>query len=202
MKKIKNKDEMKQNIGYIHITGIREYIKLRPSDEENYWPRKPEGFRAIFDNFFISYKNIANTCLEILSNFVEEGRHNPKKLPLIDKEKLEAIQEFLDSKSSVSMIHYFQNKENETCACGEHTDTGILTLLMHTQVPSLEIWDKSLEKFVKIEELTESTDLILFMGEKIPMFTGSKKFIATPHRVIMPPGKERISLALLLDVAK
>jgi len=82
-------------------------------------------------------------------------------------------------------------------------DTGILTFIIRTKVPSLEIYDRSQDKYVKVEDLTNLGDIIVFMGEKVPMFTGRKtKFPATHHRVIVPSNTERLSMAFLLDVAK
>jgi len=86
--------------------------------------------------------------------------------------------------------------------CGEHQDTGILTFITRTRIPSLEIWDKQEQKYAKIEELLQEGDVIAFVGEKIPLFSCSNKFTATPHRVRMGPGGERMSIAFLLDVAK
>ncbi len=63
-------------------------------------------------------------------------------------------------------------------------DTGLVTLLLRTSVPSLEIWDSRDKCYVKAEALCGEDELLAFVGEKIPMFTNSKHFPATLHRVV------------------
>jgi isopenicillin N synthase-like dioxygenase len=96
-----------------------------------------------------------------------------------------------------------------------------VTLLLRTAVPSLEIWDALNKCYVKAEALCGEDEMLAFIGEKVPMFTNSKKFPATLHRVVrlndlmhinttilmfafkmMPSGTDRTSVAFLLDVAK
>jgi isopenicillin N synthase-like dioxygenase len=121
-----------------------------------------------------------------------------------------AIEDFVREKSSVSMIHYYPQEDVNACVCEEHKDTGLLTAVFKTGVPSLQMWDKASDKYVKIEELAADSELILFMGEKIPLFAqqdkslpDSSRFMATPHRVIVPQATvNRLSMAFLLDVAK
>lgn len=113
-------------------------------------------------------------------------------------------------KSSVSMIHYYPQDREGSCVCEEHKDTGLLTAVFKTGVPSLQMWDKHSQKYAKIEELVGDSDLVLFMGEKVPLFAqqdrnlpDAERFVATPHRVIVPSASvDRLSMAFLLDVAK
>eukprot|EP01120_Amphizonella_sp_Union-15-10_P015391 TRINITY_DN7919_c0_g1_i1.p1 TRINITY_DN7919_c0_g1~~TRINITY_DN7919_c0_g1_i1.p1 ORF type:complete len:311 (-),score=65.36 TRINITY_DN7919_c0_g1_i1:114-1046(-) len=193
-------DPDRNNIGFVSIPGTREYIKLRPSDPISLWPQQPENFTSTFNKFFQEYSKISFACFEALASFIDEM--NPNRLPLLKPQDTEAIREFISGKSSISVIRYFIHDLESATVCSEHKDTGILTFIVRTKFPSLEIWDKSLEQYVKIEELSELGDLIVFLGEKVPLFSGSKTFCATPHRVIMGGGKERISIAFLLDVAK
>jgi len=86
--------------------------------------------------------------------------------------------------------------------CDDHRDTGLFTLLLRTDVPSLEVYDKSIGKYVAVESLVDPTDIIVYPGEKVPLFTGNDNYPATPHRVFMVPNTERVSVAFLLDVAK
>jgi len=192
-----NIEKDKNNIGYVNIPGVREYIKLRPTDPEDLWPTYPTDFKEAYNAFFHIYSQIAFNSFDLLANYVEEGKSDP----LIKPEHVSAIVDFIKEKSSVSMIKYFELKEAKE-VCGEHTDTGILTFITRTILPSLEIWDKKELKFVKIEELLDVGDVIAFVSEKIPLFSCSNLFTATPHRVRMNPGGERMSIAFLLDVAK
>jgi len=190
-------DKDNNNIGYVSIGDIREYIKLRSTDPEELWPTHPENFKEIFDNFNEIYSKFAFATFEALASSIdlEDG------LPLIALDDYTEIKKFLAEKSSISMIKY-NALEKECEVCDEHTDTGILTFITRTNRPGLEIWDKHENKYLKIEEFLEMGDILVFLSEKTPLFSGSRKFLATPHRVRLPEGPQRMSIAYLLDVAK
>jgi len=194
-----NLEQDRNNIGFVQIPKVREYIKLRPQDSPELWPQHPPNFGEVYSKFFEWYSSLAIACFEQLAQWVDEKEKFPR--PLIREDDREAIREFLNEKSSISMIKYYPLDEPKE-VCDEHTDTGILTFITRTHRPGLEMWDKSIQKFIKIEELTKVGDIIVFVGEKVPLFSRSLKFCATPHRVRLPPGPERLSIAFLLDVAK
>jgi len=191
-----NLEKDKNNIGYVLIPGVREYMKLRPTDPTELWPSHPLDFKLAFDNFFETYAQIAFTSFYLIAEYQAEDNQ-----PLITPDRVKIIEEFLHEKSSVSMIKYFTlNEPKEVCSL--HTDTGILTFITRTSRPSLEIYDKGLKEFIKVEEFLEEGDVIVFVGEKVPLFACSEKLTSTPHRVNMQAGGERMSIAFLLDVAK
>jgi len=197
--KKENTDPNNNNLGFVHIPTVREYIKLRPTDPDNFWPKHPIEFKPTFSAFFTLYSKLAFTVFDMLAHYVDPT--DKIKSQLIAENDYKAIEEFLPSKSSVSMIKYFALQEAKE-VCNEHTDTGILTFITRTNRPSLEIWDRSIHKYVKIEELVEVGDIVVFVGEKVPLFSQNAAWVATPHRVRMPVGPERLSTAFLLDVAK
>jgi len=119
---------------------------------------------------------------------------------LIPEESVSAVSEFLYPKSSFSAIHYWPSLSIE--ACEEHTDTGILTFLTHSNVPGLEVYDLLMEKYVKIDCLLQKNEVAVIIGEKVPLFSYTDVFQATHHRVRNAPNVHRYSLPFLLDVAK
>eukprot|EP01130_Rhizamoeba_saxonica_P003715 TRINITY_DN1545_c0_g1_i2.p1 TRINITY_DN1545_c0_g1~~TRINITY_DN1545_c0_g1_i2.p1 ORF type:complete len:294 (-),score=54.18 TRINITY_DN1545_c0_g1_i2:43-924(-) len=193
-----NSHPQRENLGYINIESIREYIKLRPSDPDYLWPNDPQ-FTTNFHNLFDEMKSIVWSVFEELVNHIEETEETNSRL--FDDGKLEDIKEFAFEKTSISMIYYYE-QDQETNVCGAHKDTGILTFIWPTGVPSLEIWDDLLGKYVKVEMNCDNNYLIAFISEKLPLFSLTTNFEATPHRVIMPSGRRRLSMAMLLDVAK
>jgi len=202
-----NIDPDKNNLGYVKISDVREYIKLRPEDPESLWPQnnhnftEAEQFKDAYQRFFACYCHFAVTAFELLAEAPAIDRRTKKQGRLISEEARDAIIPFLKHKSSVSAILYHSvDKFSEVC--DEHTDTGVLTFITKTAVPSLEMWDRTLNCYVKVEELAKDGDVIIFMGEKVPLFSNSDTFKATPHRVRMPAGTNRLSVAFLLDCAK
>jgi len=64
-------------------------------------------------------------------------------------------------------------------------DTGLLTVIACSKVPGLQIYDRMLGCYVDVEPMGRPwKDLIVFMGEKIPLFSASSLFPATKHRVV------------------
>jgi isopenicillin N synthase-like dioxygenase len=69
--KDKNKDVDNGNVGYVRIDGLREYIKLRPTDPEQLWPTLP-SFKSAFDSFYNTNKAIVWNCFVGLAHHLEE----------------------------------------------------------------------------------------------------------------------------------
>ncbi len=96
--------------------------------------------------------------------------------------------------------------------CPQHTDTGILTFIPVSEIAGLQMFDKSSNKYIDIENIgyqprkrifsfvvVDCEDVILFPGEKFSVFAASTTFDATPHRV-KACKNSRISMAFMLDV--
>ncbi len=59
-------------------------------------------------------------------------------------------------------------------------------------MPGLQIKDRALDQWVDVERLARpKRDAIVFMGEKIPLFSASNKFPATTHRVVRTRSLEK-----------
>jgi len=152
----------RNNLGYVHVQSVREYIKLRTTDPPNLWP-KSEEFKQIFNEFFETFYKIAEATFVGFSNHFEEEKEDV----LIPEENLDAIKSFIHQKSSVSIIKYFpHDEEPEKCVCAEHKDTGLMTYILNTGVPSLQIYDKEIDKYVRIEDISSQNDLIVFFWAK------------------------------------
>jgi len=91
------------NLGFIHIPNVREYIKLRPFDPEELWPTYPPDFKESFNAFFEAYSKIAFNSFDLVAEYVEEGSRDP----LIKPDHVLAVKDFINEKSSISMIKYF-----------------------------------------------------------------------------------------------
>eukprot|EP01113_Clastostelium_recurvatum_P033590 TRINITY_DN4458_c0_g1_i1.p1 TRINITY_DN4458_c0_g1~~TRINITY_DN4458_c0_g1_i1.p1 ORF type:complete len:153 (+),score=8.94 TRINITY_DN4458_c0_g1_i1:224-682(+) len=152
---------------------------------------------------------------------------------------MESIKSCTSEMSSLSLIHYYvptsmttssspapsSPPHTDTCiqrareVCDSHTDTGILTFIVCSRVPGLEIWDSHHNVWLNVErdiiKYKEENDLALdhhhhrhiimcIMGEKIGMFTGASadQLRPTRHRVVVDHSISRTSLLYFMDTAK
>jgi len=83
-----------------------------------------------------------------------------------------------------------------------HQDTGILTFGVVSQVPGLRMLSANTKSWLNVEELYTHKTILLWMGEKVPLFAGTKEFLATTHQVILNKETERTSMIFLYDVGK
>jgi len=187
----------KLNLGYVLVPGVREYLKLRKSDTENLWPTSPPNLKDHWISVLNDLKDISWNIFKSLSDY-------GPKTKLSDPELESAIAAFVDSKSSISLIHYFpvteENKSN--CVCGVHEDTGLVTLGVRSDVPGLIVFDRVKKDWIEIEKYVEPGDVVAFLGQKVPLFSGSDIWKATTHKVEVPLNTERNACVFLLDVAK
>jgi len=246
------------NLGYVRVEGVREYLKLRITDDAKLWPQLPERFKECFEEVFNDIKEISWNCFVALASDdrrEEKEEKEEKEERVISKETVDAVAEFVEKKSSLSLIHYFETKEkmnnkehNEKESddgkeekeeeeridvCSLHRDTGILTCAVVSEIQGLEMFDIQEDGWIKIENLVGNQSkhynpqkeneeekeeeeeneeeeeesapivLVLFIGEKVPLYSGNcPKYKATPHRVFLPAKTERSSIVFLLDVAK
>eukprot|EP01124_Arcella_intermedia_P000364 TRINITY_DN10182_c0_g1_i1.p1 TRINITY_DN10182_c0_g1~~TRINITY_DN10182_c0_g1_i1.p1 ORF type:complete len:328 (+),score=74.89 TRINITY_DN10182_c0_g1_i1:31-1014(+) len=193
-----NKDPLANNIGFVEIPGIREYIKLRTNSPDGLWPQYPSDFKKKFIDFHHKYSQIGLVAFSALSNWIDPEEPEPQTY--IRKDDSEIISKVLEERSTLSMINYYPLTEPKE-VCDEHTDTGILTIITRTSRPSLEIWDRQEGEYIKVEELLEEGDIVMFVSEKVPLFSCSMRIPAAHHRVNMSEGPTRLSIAYLLDVS-
>jgi len=154
--------------------------------------------------------------LEVLGTDTDEDGQQVMK-----PELLAAVRKRTKDRSSVSVIHYFPreppganekttNYDRNTEAgealnvpSKEHTDTGILTFILCSRVPGLQVQNKENEEWLPVETLnTPECDLFCILGDKMPILSVSKepKYKSTVHRVLLPYGIERYSILFFVDV--
>ena len=102
--------------------------------------------------------------------------------------------------SSLRLIHYEATVSNPTAgvyACGEHTDFGMITILLTDENDGLEIYDKrGCKEWVPIP--TRPGCFIVNLGDMLEQWTNGL-YCSTLHRVINKSGRERYSAPFFLD---
>jgi isopenicillin N synthase-like dioxygenase len=84
-----------------------------------------------------------------------------------------------------------------------HTDTGILTLIICSDVPGLQVWDTKNDEWLEVEKIVNPMeDMFVVLGRKMQLFAQDQPSVLMPctHRVALPLNTERSSLLYFLDV--
>jgi len=85
-----------------------------------------------------------------------------------------------------------------------HTDTGILTFILCSDVPGLQVENRETKEWIPVETLNiPKIDLFCIMGRKMEIFAAANKdpiYHATVHRVGLPYNTERHSILFFADV--
>jgi len=69
-----NCDPKKENLGYIHIKGLNEYIKLRPDgDRKGEWPVNPKDYKNVYDGIVPVFQDLCWTVYTGLVNYTYES---------------------------------------------------------------------------------------------------------------------------------
>jgi len=83
-----------------------------------------------------------------------------------------------------------------------HKDTGIFTFGVVLNVPGLLIWSNKNQKWIPVDKIYPQHSIVIWIGEKVPLFAGSRLYQAATHQVILNNHDERTSLIFLYDVGK
>jgi len=113
-----------------------------------------------------------------------------------------------EEKPSYEEEHYSKlppasyDPNEDTVLSKPHKDTGIFTFGVVLNVPGLLIWSNKTQGWIPVDKVYPQKTIVLWIGEKVPLFAGSRLFQATTHQVILNKHEERLSLIFLYDVGK
>ena len=161
-----------------------------PLHGPNIWPREEllPGWRATMEAYFQVAGNLALRLTRLLALSLGLPAH--------------ALDDKFDQPIQVlRLLHYDavpSALDDSGCgvfACGEHTDWGVLTLLLTDENPGLQILLKSGE-WVDIAPQPDA--LIVNLGDMLERWTNGI-YRSTPHRVLNVNGDERYSVPFFLE---
>jgi len=188
--------------------GLRSFLKLRPTSTE--FPEHSDYFKYHYDNCFNSLFPLAQKCFTILASELQSNGD-----PYIASDLEKDLLNKMSIRSSISVINYFSIPKpiilddiwtnNFFIPSNVHQDTGILTFIMCSDVPALQVRARGSNEWTTVEKLADpGTDLFCILGKKMEILRSNQnedlKYEATWHRVILPYDTKRDSLLLFLDV--
>lgn len=168
----------RENKGYKLVKDVKEYIKIR--GEEKGLPTVNQ-FDQNFKKLFAQLTNIVFGALEHVSKMEVNGK------TYFRDDTIPAIKQFMKDKSSLSAIHYFKTVKGETKIVSDpHYDTGLLTGIITSSVPGLQIFDREKNEYLEIEKIIPENSFVIMVGRKVPLFANCKEEIIkeTLHQVV------------------
>ncbi|KAI5850797.1 hypothetical protein BZA05DRAFT_338359 [Tricharina praecox] len=103
---------------------------------------------------------------------------------------------FVDENGNARLTHYICPDDAEddegSLGCGEHTDWGLLTLLVQDEVGGLQVQDVQTGEWLDVTPMPGA--LVFNAGDMLARFTNGV-YVSAKHRVIrLPKGVERYSI--------
>lgn len=154
-----------------------------PLHGANLWPQRPAGMRAAVLDYMAAAERAARAVLEgvALSLGLEAGwfaRHYTAEPTVLFR-----------------IFHYPpQPAGGSQWGVGEHTDYGLLTLLLQDQVAGLQV--RTPRGWIEAPPIPGT--LVCNIGDMLDRLTGGH-YRSTPHRVFNASGRERYSFPLFFD---
>ncbi|XP_052159577.1 protein SRG1-like isoform X1 [Oryza glaberrima] len=161
----------------------RLYLKVDPADERNLsvWPKHPESFRDVLDEFLIKCDGVKNSLLPSMA-----------KLLKLDEDYF--VRQFSDRPTTIARFNYYPQCPRPDLVYGikPHSDATILTILMvDNDVDGLQV----LKDGVWYDVPTKPHTLLINLGDHMEIMSNGI-FKSSVHRVMTNPEKERISVVL------
>ena len=143
-------------------------------------------FGKIAQEYFDSLANVAKL---IMSGFAEGlGKEKSFFDPYFN---YHATTLRLNYYPKMSETHLKGEKDETPLACGEHADTGIITILLQDEVGGLEVYDNISESWISVPPKKDA--FVVNLGNLFVKWVNSK-FKAGLHRVRFTPNTDRISI--------
>ena len=140
----------------------------------NRWPSDLPGFREPLEHYIEALHHLAETVMSLLAETLDLPADH---FAAFCKEPL----------AKVRLARY----PPEGAEAGAHSDFGALTFLLQDTMRGLQVFDRVSGGW--IHALPVKGSFIVNLGHLIEVFTNGA-YPSTPHRVIHPAGKERISV--------
>ncbi|KAI1611909.1 oxoglutarate 3-dioxygenase [Exophiala viscosa] len=154
---------------------------------ENQWPTVPKNFREVSERYVDGLLTLATQLMRVIA--IGLGVDEQLFLSRIDK-----------SFWNLRILGYKATDPEATTpsvsGIGEHTDFGILTLLLtDPQKNSLQVWSKSGE-WMAADPIPGC--FVINLGDMLSKWTDGQ-YVSTKHRVLHNSSKARISVPFFFD---
>ena len=147
----------------------------------NQWPAAPADLRPAVTAYVARVSKVAEVLMQGVSLALG-----------LDAAHLQ--QAYLARPTRLFRIFHYPPTPPGAWGVGEHTDYGLLTLLLQDPVGGLEV--KSRRGWLSAPPIAGT--LVCNIGDMLEHLTGGR-FVSTPHRVVNAGGKDRLSFPFFYD---
>eukprot|EP00968_Pinguiococcus_pyrenoidosus_P020685 scaffold2506_cov236-Pinguiococcus_pyrenoidosus.AAC.15 len=102
--------------------------------------------------------------------------------------------------STVQRLSFYDASAKDNRELGTHTDTSFVTVIPFTETPGIEVYDPSLDAWMRPEAQPGSRadrDVLVLPGELLDL-ASCGRYCAAPHRIVVAKGMKRMSTPLLV----
>ena len=147
----------------------------------NQWPTAPADLRPAVTAYVAQVSKVAEVLMQGVSL-------------ALDLDAQHFHQAYLAEPTRLFRIFYYPPTPPGGWGVGEHTDYGLLTLLLQDPVGGLEV--KSRRGWLSAPPIAGT--LVCNIGDMLERLTAGR-FVSTPHRVVNTSGKDRLSFPFFYD---
>ncbi|WP_457333684.1 isopenicillin N synthase family dioxygenase [Rhizobacter sp. P5_C2] len=152
----------------------------------NQWPETLPDFRETLNGYYDAALEVAKQILDCVSYAIAPAEQN-------------VFSEFFnDPLTNLVLAHYpvaAHLGDDSVLGCGEHTDYGLITLLMHDGVPGLQVQARS---GAWLDVQCNKGDLVVNLGDMLEFMSGGR-YVSNPHRVVVMRNQPRTSVPFFVQ---
>ena len=161
-----------------------------PNHGPNQWPDEAlvPGFQAAIERYEAATQELARRLMSCIA----QGLGLPSRY-------FDAFMR--DPMPVLRLLHYPEQPPSEAAlpgqiGCGAHTDWGSITLLAQDEAGGLQVQDEQGQWF---DAPPVADAYVVNLGDMMARWTNDR-YRSTPHRVLNPSGRDRLSIAYFFDM--
>ena len=151
----------------------------------NQWPNHDDEFRTTLNAYYDAVMAVAMRLLECISHAILPGSDLFSEM-------------FETPLTNLVLAHYpilEGAPDHAVLGCGEHTDYGLITLLLHDGVPGLQVQARNGDW---LDAESAQDDLIVNIGDMLEFMTGGR-YVSNKHRVMVMRTSPRLSIPFFVQ---
>ncbi len=151
----------------------------------NRWPSNAPWFRELLNGYYDTVMRVGQFLLKCIALSIDQDENFFAHM-------------FQDPLTNLVLAHYpvlEQTSDETLLGCGEHTDYGLITLLLHDGIPGLQVQTRD---GAWLDATSERNELIVNIGDMLEFITGGL-YVSNLHRVQIMHKVPRLSIPFFIQ---